>query len=61
MIIVMANSISMILGFQLIPFTEEEIATGVSVVALVASEIWNHWKNNNYTKKAKEAQKKLDK
>lgn len=60
MILVGVNSIAMLYGYQLIPFTDEEIATGISVVALVISEIWNHYKNNNYTPEAKKVQGKLD-
>ncbi|GLO65265.1 MULTISPECIES: phage holin [Oceanobacillus] len=59
LIVVFANTVSMIFGHQLIPFSNEEIATGLSVLALALSEIWNHWKNNSYTKSAKEADKYL--
>lgn len=55
MIIVAVNSSAMIFGYQLIPYSNEEIVAGISVVALIASEIWNHWKNNSYTDEAKEA------
>lgn len=60
MIAVGINSIATMYGHTLIPFTNEEISIGISAVALVGSEIWNHWKNNNYTKRAKEAQKHID-
>lgn len=54
-IIVAINSGAMILGYKIIPFENEEIVGGLSVVALVISEVWNHWKNNSYTTEAKEA------
>lgn len=60
MILVGINSIAMLYDIQLIPFTSEEIATGISAVALVVSELWNHYKNNNYTKASKEAQEFLN-
>ena len=55
LIVVFINTAGMILGYQLLPFENEEIATGISIVALALSEIWNHWKNNSYTDEAKEA------
>lgn len=60
MFIVMVNSIGAMYGFNLIPFTEDEISIGISAVALVISELWNHYKNNNYTPEAKQAQSQLD-
>lgn len=60
LIIVAINSSAMILEYQLLPFSNEQIAAGASIVALVGAEIWNHYKNNNYTPEAKRAQKYLD-
>ena len=60
MILVGVNSIAMIYDVQLIPFTSEEIAAGISAIALIISELWNHWKNNNYTRASKKAQKVLN-
>lgn len=53
--VVFINTAGMILGYQLLPFDNEEIVQGLSIAALVLSEIWNHWKNNSYTQPAKEA------
>src|SRR5690606_6216180 len=55
LIVVFINTAGMMLGYQLLPFENEEIATGISIAALAISEIWNHWKNNSYTQPAKEA------
>lgn len=55
LIVVFINTAGMMLGYQLLPFENEEIATGLSIAALALSEIWNHWKNNSYTEAAKEA------
>lgn len=55
LVIVSINSAAMILGKQLIPYTDEEIAGAISIVAMVIVELWNHWKNNSYTKEAKHA------
>lgn len=61
MILVGVNSIATMYGYNLIPFTDEEINLGISAVALVASEIWNHYKNNNYSPAAKSAQRQINK
>lgn len=55
LILVGVNSVGMIYDMQLLPFSNQELAAGVSVVAMVISELWNHWKNNSYTEKAQHA------
>lgn len=60
LILASVNVIGWVLGYQLIPFTDEEIAKGISIVALVFSEVINHYKNNNYSKEAKKTQVHLD-
>lgn len=59
MILVGVNSIATMYGYTLIPFTDEEISLGISAAAMVISEVWNHYKNNNYTPQAKNAQKHI--
>ncbi|MBP1971566.1 SPP1 family holin [Virgibacillus natechei] len=59
-IIVAINSAAMIFNVQLLPFDNDQIVAGASVVAMVLSEVWNHYQNNNYTSEAKRAQKYLD-
>jgi len=56
-IIVAINSAFMMIGDPILPFENEEIVAGLSVFAMVLSELWNHWKNNSYTQKAKEGDK----
>ncbi|GGJ77053.1 phage holin [Virgibacillus salexigens] len=52
MLTVTINTIASIINKPLVPFNNEEIAIGVSVMFLVVSNIWNHWMNNSYTDKA---------
>lgn len=59
LVVVAINSGAMILGYDLLPFSNDQIVAGLSVLAMVASEIWNHWKNNSYTGKAIQADKHL--
>lgn len=55
LIVVAMNTGFMLFEVEFIPYTDEQIATGVSWVAMVAVELWNHWKNNSYTPEAKHA------
>lgn len=58
--LVLINQISVsFLGFELLPFGEEQIYEGVSVVVLVIVTIWTSWKNNSFTEKAQKADKHL--
>lgn len=59
LIVVAINSGAMIMGYQLLPFNNEEIVAGISIVAMVATELWNHWKNNSYTPQAKQADEQI--
>ncbi|GAB3801036.1 phage holin [Virgibacillus kimchii] len=60
MTVVFINAAAMMFGYELLPFRDEAIVAGISVVALAGTEIWNHWKNNNWTPEAERAQKYLD-
>ncbi|GIO22899.1 phage holin [Oceanobacillus sp. J11TS1] len=61
LIIVFLNTAAMLFGYQLIPLSNEELVSVLSLIALFISEIWNHWKNNSYTSSAKEADKFMEK
>jgi len=37
------------------PFSEDQVFTAVSSVAMVLTILWNWWKNNNVTKEAQKA------
>jgi len=60
MAVVFANAGALMFGYELLPFDNETIVAGISVIALAGTEIWNHWKNNNWTPEAKRAQKYLE-
>ena len=58
--LVLINQISIsFFSFELIPFGDDQIYEGVSVVVTVVVVIWSAWKNNSFTKKAQEADKVL--
>ena len=57
-LIVMLNTILTMLGWNPIPYSEEEIYIGVSAVATVISTIYIWWKDNNLKNKVVEAELK---
>ncbi|WP_193063014.1 phage holin [Oceanobacillus oncorhynchi] len=57
--VVFINTAGMVLGYQLLPFDNEQITSGLTIGALFLSEIWNHWKNNSYTESAQIADRIL--
>ncbi|WP_152656732.1 phage holin [Oceanobacillus sp. CFH 90083] len=61
LIIVFVNTAAMLFGYRLIPLSNEELVSVLSLIALLVSEIWNHWKNNSYTPHAKEADHLMEK
>lgn len=61
LVIVFVNTAAMMLGYRLIPLSNEDLVSILSLIALFVSEIWNHWKNNSYTSQAKEADKLMKK
>ena len=58
--ILLINQVLITIGWNPLPFSEEQIFEAVSSVATVAMAIYAWWKNNNVTKHAQKAQKQLD-
>ena len=53
LILVLANQISVsFFEFKLLPFADEEIYEGVSIVVTALGTIWTSWKNNSFTEEA---------
>lgn len=46
-------------GFDLIPFADEQVYEGVSVVLAVVISVWTTWKNNSFTSQAIDADEYL--
>lgn len=46
---VLINSILAILGKNKLPWTEDEMYTGVSAAAALVTTLWSWWKNNSFT------------
>ena len=56
-ITVLINQFLIMFGKEQLPFTEDEIYQGVSMVLTVGATLWAWWKNNSFTKAAIEADK----
>lgn len=47
-------------GWEVLPWSEEAIGTGVSGVLAFGVSVWTYWKNNSVTDEAKFADEVLD-
>ena len=52
LVILIINQTLITLGYEPLPFSDEQIYEGVSIVALVVGTIWVWWRNNNLTDEA---------
>lgn len=55
------NQTLTIAGKAPLPFTNEEIAEGFSMIITVCASLWAWWKNNSFTQAAIEADEQLHK
>ena len=55
LVILLVNQTLITLGWNPLPFSEEQIYEAISSVATVAMAVWAWWKNNSVTKEAQEA------
>lgn len=51
-ICVLINQFLVIFGKEKLPFTEDEIYQGVSMVLSIIATLWAWWKNNSFTESA---------
>lgn len=55
--VTLLNTILTSSGRNPLPFSDEELYTGLSTIATTAVAIWAWWKNNSFTQEAIEADK----
>ncbi|MBF7097569.1 phage holin [Alkalibacter mobilis] len=48
-----------VMGFDVLPFAEEEVADALSIIFMVIASLWAWWKNNSFTGKAQSADRIL--
>lgn len=52
LVIALVNQILTAAGKNPLPFSEDELYTGLTLLFTVAATIWAWWKNNSFTKNA---------
>ena len=57
--VALVNQALIIAGKNPLPFTNEEVSEGVSMVLTAGAAIWAWWKNNSFTQPAIEADMEL--
>lgn len=61
LVFALINQALTIAGKAPLPFTNEEIAEGFSMIITVCASLWAWWKNNSFTQAAIEADEQLHK
>jgi len=59
LIVALINQALVITGKQILPFTDEQIYTGLSMMFTAGTSILAWWKNNSFTDEALKADEKL--
>ncbi len=52
LVIALVNQVLTASGKNPLPFSDEELYTGLTAVFTVAASVWAWWKNNSFTKNA---------
>ena len=60
LVLALINTVLQLFGVEVLPFTEADVEAVISAVFLGATALATWWKNNNFSREAKEAQKVLD-
>lgn len=60
LLVALINAIFHIFGINTLPIGDEDISNIISTVFLIATALWNTWKNRNITSVAQEVQQIAD-
>ena len=55
LILALINQILTLFNMPILPFEEEEITNALTTVITLVAVAWSYWKNNSFSKEAKEA------
>lgn len=58
--VALINQALTLIGYSPLPFENEEVEAGVSLLLTTGASLWAWWKNNSFTWKAIEADEVLD-
>lgn len=59
LVLALINQILTSMGYSIIPITDDQITTLISLVFTVGASLWAWWKNNSFTKNAIKADEVL--
>ena len=60
LIVALINQGLTVIGWSLIPITDDQIAEVITLVFTIGASLWAWWKNNSFTYEAKKADELLD-
>ena len=60
LVILIVNQTLITLGYEPLPFSDEQIYEAVSIVALVVATLYSWWMNNNVTEEALAGQAEVE-
>lgn len=60
LLVALINAVLQIFGMNALPIEDEEVANIVSTLFLIATTLWNTWKNRNITSLSQEVQQIAD-
>ena len=55
LVVALINQILVMMGLNTLPFDEQQITDGLSMLFTAVASVWAWWKNNSFTKAAKAA------
>lgn len=59
LLLALVNTVLQLFGLEVLPFTEADVEAALSALFLAGAALSAWWKNNSFTKEAKEADKEL--
>lgn len=60
LLVALINAILQIFGINILPITNEDVTNIISTLFLIATALWNTWKNRNITSASQVAQNITD-
>ncbi|MEM5009219.1 phage holin [Niallia taxi] len=58
LVVALINQSLVLAGFSPLPFDDTQVENGVTMVFTVVASLWAYWKDNDVTRKAREAKTK---
>lgn len=52
LVLALVNQLLSSTGHAVLPISDEQVETGITLVATISASLWAWWKNNSFTKNA---------